>query len=84
MYKGHIWTMLRDIPGMSLFYGGFHAGLYRLCENREEAKLGQQLIASSTAALAYAAFTYPVDTIKTNLQSKNIGFKEFYAKRFWK
>ena len=75
MYKGHLWTVLRDVPGMAVFYGGFHALLYRMCQHREEAKLSQQLTASASAAMAYALFTYPVDTIKTNLQSKNIGFK---------
>ena len=84
LYTGHKWTLLRDVPGLSLFYGGYHSILYKIAPKREEATFTQQLFASSTVALLFAGFTYPLDTIKTNLQSKKTYFSEMVKAKFWK
>ena len=34
--------------------------------------------------MGYAVFTYPIDTIKTNLQSKPMKFKELMGTKFWR
>ena len=69
MYTGLSWTILKELPGSALYYGGYHCIMRELGQNRENPNIFYQLVVGGLAGVAYQLYTYPLDTIKTNVQS---------------
>jgi hypothetical protein len=70
IYRGFWVTMFREIYGSMCYYGTYE-GMVRL-ETKENRELGNTwtfLKAGAFAGIAYHLFTYPVDTLKTNIQA---------------
>lgn len=68
-----------------MYYGGYHVTLTRIFkQNRENAQVWAQVISGGTAGVLYMLYSYPIDTIKTNIQSGNKGFVEMLRSKFWK
>ncbi len=63
--------MLKEAPGLGLYYGGFHICVMDLFKqkDRENASFGSQIGSAIIAGLIYNIWGYPFDTFKTNVQS---------------
>lgn len=75
IYKGGVATFLRETYG-SMIYFSVYEGLVKIAhERREKAGSWVYLGAGASAGVAFHLFTYPVDTVKSNIQA-GMKFKE--------
>lgn len=52
-------------------------------QERETAETWSQILSGGTAGIMYQLYSYPVDTIKTNIQSRKKTFSEMIKNKFW-
>jgi len=83
-FKGISTTILREAIGCIFYYGSYEAVVRQVCYwkdiPRRFANYSDYMLAGSTAGLIYWTFAYPLDVIKTKIQSgspKNEIFKNF-------
>lgn len=70
-WKGLSSTLLREVNGTAIWFGTYEAaGLYLLKTNINE-DLGL-LLSGATAGLVFNVTTFPIDTIKSNIQTNDI------------
>lgn len=75
IYKGYWATFLRETYG-SMIYFSVYEGLVKAgSEKREKAGSWVYLGAGGAAGIGYHLFTYPIDTVKSNIQT-GMSFKE--------
>lgn len=94
MYRGLYMTILREIPGYAGFYTGFEAvKRYQMSTNRQDQPLSllQLMLAGSCGGMSYWLACYPLDVIKSKIQSQpNVSptlianVKEIVAKDGWR
>lgn len=53
-------------------------------QKRETAELWTQVVSGGIAGILYQLYSYPIDTIKTNIQSGKSSFKELINNKFWR
>lgn len=89
IYKGISTTILREVIGIALYYGSYEAAVRQICQwkdiPRRFANYSDYLLAGSTAGLVYWTFAYPLDVIKTRIQSgapKNKIFHDFRSSSY--
>ena len=67
-----------------MYYGSYHITLTRLFkQKRETAATWAQILSGGIAGIVNQLYTYPLDTIKTNIQSGNKGWNEMINSKFW-
>jgi|688.fasta_scaffold2509316_1 hypothetical protein len=70
IFKGYWSTVVRETLGSIFYYGSYEAFVRYFSKNkREEATFGCFLAAGGLAGITYHLVTYPIDTIKTNIQA---------------
>lgn len=87
IYTGLQYTILKEGPGLGIYYGGFHICIMDLFKekDRENAKFSSQVGSAFIAGLIYNLWAYPIDTFKTNVQSgKGSTVREMIVNKFWK
>lgn len=87
VYTGLQYTLLKECPGLGLYYGGFHICIMDLFKekDREKAKFMSQVGSAFIAGIIYNLWAYPMDTFKTNVQSgKGSTVQEMISNKFWK
>jgi len=64
-------TILREIPGNGAWFGAYHfvGRLFSGTDSVKDATPVQQLIAGGCAGMAYWGIPYPIDTIKSKIQT---------------
>jgi hypothetical protein len=68
-----------------LYYGGYYVTLTKgFNQSREDALLLIQVLCGSIAGVLYQLYSYPLDTIKTNIQSGKKTLDEMVKSRFWR
>ncbi|KAL4471129.1 hypothetical protein ABPG72_006510 [Tetrahymena utriculariae] len=76
IYKGLTITCLREVPALFAYFGSYH-GVLRAIQgayNNNQQELAVKcapLVAGAVAGIAYCTFTYPIDTIKSRIQTDN-------------
>lgn len=72
LYVGFYPTFLREILGLSVYFGSYEAGMRLLSkgENSAEAPILGAFLAGGIAGSASWFFTYPIDYVKTLMQSQ--------------
>lgn len=85
IYTGLPFSMLKESTGVALYFGGFHVCMMNVFgeKDRENASLWSQMGSAFTAGLIYNLWGYPIDTIKTNVQSGKATLKSLIKDRFW-
>ena len=84
LYTGHRLTMAKETIGSAIYYGNFHIMLNKVCgEKRETAHLYYQALCGSLSGIMYQLYSYPLDTIKTNLQSGRKSVCQMLKGKFW-
>lgn len=86
IYTGLPYTMLKEAPGLGMYFGGFHVCMMDLFgeKDRENARLVSQVGSAFIAGLIYNLWGYPFDTIKTNVQSGKATLKSLIKDKFWR
>ncbi len=71
IYTGLQYTMMKEAPGLAMYFGGFHVCMMDLFgeKDRENASIVSQVCSAFIAGLIYNLWGYPFDTMKTNVQS---------------
>ena len=76
--------MLKESSGSALYYGGYYVILTKLFkQKRETAATWSQILSGGFAGILYQSYSYPFDTIKTNLQTGHKTFQEMIKSKFW-
>eukprot|EP01095_Lingulamoeba_sp_RSL-Kostka_P008755 TRINITY_DN296_c2_g1_i1.p1 TRINITY_DN296_c2_g1~~TRINITY_DN296_c2_g1_i1.p1 ORF type:complete len:294 (-),score=99.80 TRINITY_DN296_c2_g1_i1:77-958(-) len=95
LYRGFTSTLLRELPANAAWFGAYEgfARFFGSCKNASEAPMYIQLMAGGLAGMFYWGVPYPIDTVKSELQTmknpesfqkvcariyKNHGIKGFY------
>lgn len=88
LYKGYLWTLVRDIPAFAVYFGCFEIGwsMYTKPHDPFLKKLAYQLLFGSIAGIASWLITYPIDVIKSIIQSKdaNLSIREVFQDNYRK
>lgn len=73
IYKGISATFLRETIGSAFYYACYEASVRQICKlrslPRRFANYSDYLVAGSMAGLSYWTVSYPLDVIKTKLQT---------------
>jgi len=72
MYQGLQATLIRDIPANSLYFGVYEwmkRKLRKEGQRSEDLPAWKVLIAGGVGGMAFWAFTYPTDVIKSSIQT---------------
>lgn len=84
LYTGHPVTMIKESIGSTFYYGSYHITLTRVFkQKREEASTWAQILAGGFAGIINQLYSYPLDTIKTNIQSGKKTWHEMVRSKFW-
>lgn len=86
IYTGLPYTMMKEGPGIAIYFGGFHVCMMDVFgqKDRQNAKLSSQIGSSFITSLMYNYWGYPFDTFKTNVQSGASTVKNLIKNKFWK
>lgn len=87
IYTGLQYTMIKEGPGLGIYYGGFHICMMNFFKEKDRvnARLSSQVFSAFLAGLIYSIWAYPLDTMKTNVQSgKGVTVREMIANKFWR
>jgi hypothetical protein len=71
VYRGHLGTMLREIPGTACWFGAYETFLRSMTppgKRREDLSSLIVVTAGALGGMAYWAVMYPADTIKSSMQ----------------
>jgi len=69
LYKGHLSTMMREIPGNMMYFGLYHYIVRTY--GKKDIQTWKLACAGSIAGVGYWSLIYPIDTIKTMEQTKS-------------
>jgi solute carrier family 25 (mitochondrial carnitine/acylcarnitine transporter), member 20/29 len=75
LYRGLLSTLMREVPGNAAWFGTYHF-FGRALSGKESVKDGTQftqLVAGGLAGMAYWGVPFPIDTIKSEVQTKPSG-----------
>lgn len=85
LYKGYLWTLIRDVPAFAVYFGIFEIGCHRFLKP----DYSPSKIFSIQAGLAVASgigswlVTYPFDIVKTMIQTSDSPLSIRKAYRDW-
>jgi mitochondrial ornithine carrier protein len=81
-WHGQLATLIRETGGSAVWFGAYE-GAKLLClkydntiSKIEDVKVWQQMSAGAVAGMAYNLAPYPVDTIKSKLQTEEVGMSK--------
>jgi len=75
IYQGLQATLIRDIPANSLYFGVYELarrGLVKQGQRVEDLPAWKVLLAGGLGGMAFWAFTYPTDVVKSSIQTDSI------------
>ena len=76
LYKGHVATMTREIPGTACWFGAYEAFLDAMTpagQAREDVAPTVTVAAGALGGMAYWGIFYPGDTVKSTVQTAKAG-----------
>lgn len=76
VYRGHVGTMLREIPGTACWFGAYESFLRSMTPagtSREQLSSLTVVTAGALGGMSYWAVMYPADTIKSSMQIAHVG-----------
>lgn len=86
IYKGFATTVLRESIGSAIYYGSYEMAVRLISDlkgtPRRFAEYSTYLMAGSLAGLSYWLMAYPLDFIKTNVQSGNGSTADIFKKQY--
>ena len=72
IYRGVLTTIVREFGGAIFYFGAYETIIRAFTgEHRENAKSWMFLTAGALAGPCHSLFTYPVDSVKSNIQAGN-------------
>jgi hypothetical protein len=70
IFRGYWSTAVREVWGSIFYYGSYEAFVRSFAaDGREEASTMNFMLAGGLSGITYHLLTYPIDTIKTNIQN---------------
>lgn len=84
-WRGQLGTLIRETGGSAAWFGSYEGVslLFRLRDRAQDGKMGvnrerplpvhQQLLAGAVAGMSYNFVFYPADTVKSRMQTEEIG-----------
>ena len=66
LFRGFYNTLSREVPGFSIYFS-----VYSHLNNKENLSIGRTFVNGGISGLAAWAFIYPMDTVKTRIQSSD-------------
>lgn len=69
IYRGYLATLLRETYGSVIYYGVYEGCVRSASKERVDADSWTFLGAGAAAGVFYHLFTYPIDTVKSNMQA---------------
>ena len=76
LYKGHVATMTREVPGTACWFGAYEAFLDAMTprgQAREDVAPATTIAAGALGGMAYWGIFYPGDTVKSTVQTAGKG-----------
>lgn len=77
IYRGYWATFLRETYGSMIYYATYEGCVRMASGEREKASNWAFLGAGGAAGVCFHLFTYPVDTVKSNMQA-GLGWREAF------
>ncbi|KAJ8984424.1 hypothetical protein NQ317_012487 [Molorchus minor] len=75
LFRGLVPTLVREMPGYFVFFGGYEGTREWLTnpgEKKEDIGLFKTMLAGAVGGLSFWAFTYPADVAKSRIQVSNL------------
>lgn len=86
LYRGHLATMLREIPGNGAWFATYEIACNAIARqlNCKRNELGPMslIVAGGVGGMAYWGAFYPADTVKSVMQTASVKSKEGFGQVF--
>lgn len=76
LYRGHVATLLREVPGTACWFGAYETFLRAMTPpgaRRADLPPWVVIAAGALGGMAYWGVMYPADTVKTHMQTAGLG-----------
>lgn len=85
-WHGQLGTLIRETGGSAAWFGSYEgtkAALHNMHDQRREHSVYELLSAGAIAGMTYNFISYPADTIKSRMQTEEVGPGDMRKQRFW-
>ena len=85
-WHGQLGTLIRETGGSAAWFGSYEgtkAALHKMHDQEKGHSVYELLLAGAIAGMTYNFIAYPADTIKSRMQTEEVGPGNMRKQRFW-